>query len=224
MNRYDKLIKIILSGDPFAFARFNDGEMLAIDGLRTVVARGGQEVNPMLSSKLKEALEYCAEGYWKGVPCPTCYPEHSSRFFELVSRLDVDRLVYAVTLVNNGHWVKFMDDIKKIGDRPVRWVSGIDQRAEKTGLNIIDHVVVPMKNAFDAYFHVKDYYKEVNPGDLVILSCGPMSRVLCKEWYYMNPDGSYLDAGSAFDPITRNVWLNCHKETVHYCKDCNYET
>lgn len=222
MKRYNELMKVILSGDPFAFARFNDGEMMGIAKVFSTVARGCQVVDPLLQKKLLEALHYEADNYWKGFPCPTCYNVHYNNFFWRTQ--NYKHLVYAVILVNNGHWKKFMEDIKKIGDRPVHWVSGVDQDAEKTGLNIISQVFVPIKNAFDAYFKVKDYYRKVKPGELVVLSCGPLSRVLAKEWYEQNPEGSYLDAGSAFDPITKNKWLNCHKNTGKYCKDCNYET
>ena len=41
---------------PFAFARFNDGEMMAVDNVGCTVARGDQVGNEPLSNALHEAL------------------------------------------------------------------------------------------------------------------------------------------------------------------------
>ena len=47
-NQYKFAIDNIANNIPFAFARFNDGEMMGIDNIGSVVARGDQIVNESL--------------------------------------------------------------------------------------------------------------------------------------------------------------------------------
>jgi hypothetical protein len=82
---------------------------------------------------------------------------------------------------------------------------------------------LPKKNAWDVYDSIKKADTEFQKDDIIILSCGPMGRVLACEWFSQNSNCTYLDLGSTFDPYTRNVWHNCHKGKLKFCKECNNE-
>jgi len=55
----------------------------------------------------------------------------------------------------------------------------------------------------------------------VILSLGPLERILAKEWFELKDDVTYLGLGSMFDPWTRGVSHSYHKGTLKTCKICN---
>ena len=79
------------------------------------------------------------------------------------------------------------------------------------GLNIKDRFDVPQINAWELYDKIKDGYSQFDEGDVVAFSCGPLSRILIKEWFEKRPDVTFVGVGSVFDPFTRNVWHACHR-------------
>lgn len=226
MNKIKEIIDNIKNGVPQALARFNDGEMTGIIKVGSVVARGDQKVNKDLSNKLKEALSHEQERYWIGIPCEYCFPKLYKKSLEYINK-DYKYLTKAV-VTTNRNWKYFIENFKEAmdgnGSRLI-WVSGRDQDLnglrKKTGISIYSNVELPVKNAWKEYKYIKDIYKDFKKGDTVILSCGPMSRVLAKEWFEKRPDCTFLDVGSAFDPFTRNVWHRCHKGNLPKCKGCN---
>jgi hypothetical protein len=224
MKEYDKLITLFKEKTPFSFARFNDGEMMGIEKVGAVVARSDQVVNESLHEKLIEAIKHRQENYWIGKPCGTCFPKHKKTYLDLVEE-DYEYQTHAVVFINNGHWFKFMSDFTEgIGSRGVVWVSGEDQKVENVkGINIRTHIKFPRRNSWDFYDKIKPVVKDFKKDDVVIMSCGPLSRVLAYEWFKERKDCTFLDAGSIFDPYTRNVWHRCHTRTLPPCKECNYD-
>jgi hypothetical protein len=190
----------MLHSEPFAFARFNDGEMGAITGRMKIVSRGTQDVTPKLRDKLYDAISYEADDYIKGHPCPECYHQHYNSFFEMSWNQNSP---LAVCLVNNGHWKKFADLLPKFGECvKLKYYTG--------------------KNAFDQYDDVKDDYKEFEAGDIVLISGGPMSRILVCEWWQKRQDCTFIDIGSTIDPIVNGNHYRAHSGTLPHCSVCNY--
>ena len=68
----DWFLENIRTKTPFGYARFNDGEMMAIDQIGSVVARGDQIVDESLHNALNEAITYKQERYYIGIPCSLC--------------------------------------------------------------------------------------------------------------------------------------------------------
>jgi lysophospholipid acyltransferase (LPLAT)-like uncharacterized protein len=66
IDNMEWLLNNLENNIPFAFSRFNDGEMMAIDQVGCVVARGDQYVDQGLSLVLREALEHKQENYYIG--------------------------------------------------------------------------------------------------------------------------------------------------------------
>ena len=71
------------------------------------------------------------------------------------------------------------------------------------------------------------YEEKIESGAVVFISCGPLARVLVKEWFQKRPDVTFIDIGSTFDPFTRNVRHRCHTgwengfNDVPRCVQCN---
>jgi len=215
---------------PFAFARFNDGEMMGIANVGSIVARGDQYVDTSLSEALKDAIQHRQENYYVGIPCSQCYPQYNKLAKELVG--DYEHVTSAV-VTTNRNWKKFIDVFPKlVAGKRVLWISGNDQDTDKLkeiGIEVAKKGHLPGKNSWRFYDHVlKTFPATFQPGDVVCISLGPTARVLVKEWYKQMPDITFIDVGSNFDPFTRGVYHNCHKgwkETGFNigkkCQECN---
>lgn len=218
------------SQTPFAYARFNDGEMMGIDQVHSIVARGDQVVDKSLSDALREALSYKQKNYYVGVPCSLCYPHYAKLALEIVG--DYEFVTSAVDTTNRN-WKKFMDTFPTLmKDRRLIWVGGADQKVDplkNMGLNVANQVRVPHKNSWKFYEpisrEVPSLFKE---GDVVGISLGPTARVLVRKWFEAYPDVTFIDLGSNLDPYTRGVKHNCHlgwEETgfnlTTRCAECN---
>ena len=227
MQKYNTLIEKLETKTPFALGRFNDGEMLGIWQAGQVVARGDQMVSMELRDKLTDALKHNQNDYWVGLPCSKCFPQHSN----LAKTLVDPRYPFQTHAVvfTNRHWKNFIEVFPTlINDRKVYWVGGEDQTMEWLPFDVTTQYLVPKQDAWSSYSEAKEFIKDFDEGSIVLITCGPMSRVLTKEWYEKRPDLTIIDIGSTFDPFTRNVWHNCHKgwEETGFnltapCEECN---
>jgi len=221
----DKLV----NGENFALARFNDGEMAGVKGAGCVVARGDQHVNLALSQKLREALVYQDDDYWVGVPCGVCWPLHRALADSLVPNSYKHKTLAVVT--TNRNWQYFVSEFNDVArTRPIVWVSGNDQVIENLAFydNVEMSFKLPTQDSFAEYQSViEQKWVDTFPSNsIVVLSCGPLSRILVYEWWKKRKDCTFLDVGSAFDPFTRGVRHKCHiwkngKNQVRPCRECN---
>lgn len=228
MNHYEDIMNLFANNVQFAFNRFNDGEMMGICKIGSIIARGDQIVNQSLHDKLIEAIQHQQENYWIGKPCGKCFPGLRQKYDELVS-VNYPYQTHAVQFCNNGYWNRFIEDFPKYSqNRKILWISGDDVKAPlningKRIANVINQTPVNSHNSWGDYERIKDKVNYIETNSIVILTCGPLSRVLTYEWFRLRPDCTFFDAGSLFDPFTRNVWHRCHKGTLNYCEECNFE-
>lgn len=214
---------------PFAYARFNDGEMMGIIQQGSVVARGDQIINQTLHLALRDAITHKQKNYYIGIPCKTCYPQYNHVANHIIG--DYEFKVSAVALTNRN-WARFISEVSEVMvGKNVRFISGRDQdltfMKEHLNFNIIDHITLNAKNSWASVDEILDYSYKIKDGDIVFISLGPTARVLVKEWFKAKPKVTFIDIGSVFDPFTRNVWHNCHKgwgngfNLTNKCETCN---
>ena len=225
-----KFLNFLKEGTPFAFARFNDGEMGGIEKVGTAIARHDQIVNKELQDKLIEALQHQQENYWVGIVCSECYPH----FKELSDKYTDDTYEYftQACVLTNRNWLKFIQEFPKvIPDNKLIWYGGNNQDVQKLNdIGIFPKLIIHTKtqDSWSEYEKIKETSKEFADGDVVCMSIGPLSRVLAAEWFNEYTNVTFIDIGSTFDPFTRDVKHNCHKgwmETgtnlCRKCKECN---
>lgn len=228
-NQYQFVIDNLKNDKPFCYVRFNDGEMMGIDRIGSVVARGDQVVDENLHNKLIEAISYKSDNYYIGIPCQKCYPNYYNLAKNIIG--DYDKIVSAVALTNRN-WLKFIQEIVGLlENKNVHYISGFDQNLETLinvfKFNIINHVKVDNKNSWSHYEILKSYTNNIKDGDIVLISLGPTARVLCYDFFKNNNKSTYIDVGSIFDPFTRGVNHNCHKgwengfNITKRCENCN---
>jgi hypothetical protein len=228
-NQYKFVIDNLKNNTPFAYVRFNDGEMMGIDKIGSIVARGDQYIDETLHDKLKESISYKADNYFIGIPCSKCYPYYHNLAKNIIG--DYDNIVSAVALTNRN-WLKFIQEsVGILSNRDVHYISGDDQTIDilinMFKFNIVNHIKVNNKNSWTDYDELKKHIVNINDGDVVLISLGPTARILCYDFFKQNNKATFIDIGSIFDPFTRNVNHNCHKgwengfNITKKCEICN---
>ena len=217
MNSVHSMTDLTRRGKPWALARFNDGEMMAIQRSAKTVARGDQPCTDALAADLRWCLQQQACSLFMGLPCGTCWPKH---------RADADELVVspyktlAVVQTNRN-----LDQFKRemplaLAGRVVHWISGEDQVTDNLPFTVHYSLRLPLR---DAYTSCRDeiMVSPFGPGDVVFLSCGPLATVMAVRLFLRSPDTTFIDIGSTWDPETRGVSHSCHNGTLKPCKECN---
>jgi len=229
-----RFLNMISDGVPFAFSRFNDGEMSAFkkgDGQR-IGRTAHTNIDENLRQKLRDAMSHQQKNYWVGMPCSTCFPDLYKIAREYVKE-DYEYQTRAVALTNRN-WAKFVlnfpESVKK---KDLHWICSSDQNTQMLtdvfGMEFKQRIDLPNIDAWKHYDEIKDRYEEFEPGSVVGFSCGPMSRILAPEWFSKRPDVTFIDIGSVYDPFTRNVWHACHRgwtspqmfNETKRCMECN---
>ena len=214
----------------FCYVRYNDGEMMGIDRVGAIAARGDQYVDQSLHDKLIEGINHRQENYYIGVPCSTCFNHYSKLAKQMTKDYD---LVTSAVLFTNKNWKTFYDSFPAACDkRPVIWIGGKSQSKQNLldyGLEIKNCVLVPEHNSWRFYEKLKEMMSQfIAPDDIIAISLGPTARVLCKEFFEEYPDNTFIDIGSVLDPVTKGVYFDAHKgweETgfnlQRRCPECN---
>ncbi|MCB2170952.1 MAG: hypothetical protein KQI78_25110 [Deltaproteobacteria bacterium] len=223
------ILHLLRKKTPFAYARFNDGEMIAIVNRRGIIARGDQVITPQLADGLTLSLLHEQENYWKGLICGSCFPDLHPMALKLVGNYPY--LLSAVALVNRNWRTFILECPKYLQDRNIVWIGGEDQNTDNLsacpGIKIQKAFRFKNKNTWDCYGDLKDLASEFHEGDLVFISLGPVSRILAQQWFSLLPRTTFIDIGSVFDPFTRDVWHPYHRgwhtgfNAERRCPSCN---
>ncbi|MAG28210.1 hypothetical protein CMI47_22020 [Candidatus Pacearchaeota archaeon] len=226
-------INLLKDKIPFAITRVNDGEMSSF--VRSQGQRFGRTQHTIITQKLidnlTEVLSHRQHNYWTGIVCHECFPDLYRIAKDIVG--DYEHVTRAVVFTNRN-WAKFVSEFGNlVSDRNIKWIGSEDQNLSMLEkIYDIEKIQTPIKlpqiNAWELYDKLKDKVDMFDEGDLVCLSCGPVSRVLIKDWFKQRPDITFMGVGSTFDPMTRNVWHACHRgwlrtgfNETKKCSGCN---
>lgn len=227
MQCVGRLLEMTRDGEPWALARFNDGEMSAIVKREGSISRGAQVVTPELAGALEEALKYRRHNYWIGLPCGTCWKSHRKEAVKRCNPKYYPHTTLAVVLTNRNHklWQEEFPDAVK--DRQILWVGPHEQNTMALPFadRIYERVIVPEKNAWEAWQELDDGWNTGLPypsGTVAMTSCGPLGRVIAHRWFSTNPEITVIDVGSIYDPIlTGRKTARIHKGTLPRCRECH---
>lgn len=222
MWKINEIIEHLKNHTPIAVNRFNDGEMHLILKTGITVSRGTYPFNEELSDKLKDALCHEQEYYYKGIPCEECFPSFHREAVKLINP-DYAYTTHAVIMINRNYQMFRNFLIHHLRTRNFHYVHGSSQNVE----NLIHHLQINQitchrtldENAWQDYDNLRNLSFE--KGSVVGVSCGAAGRVLVHEWFKKSPDSTFLELGSFFDPITRNLYYKYHMGTLKPCSVCN---
>lgn len=218
----NKICNLLRDNIPFGFARFNDGEIKGIKENNFTASRGAQVINGKLKNQLLNALKYKSKNYWVGIPCPNCYPELFSYANNIVGEYEYK--TSAVELINKNFNTFITKVVPILGSKNLHWVGGEDQNPSnlaQLNLRFSSITKVPSREAFSSYEQVLTLYTSFSSKDIVLLSAGPLERVLVYQWFKARPDVTFLGLGSTFDPWSRGIQYGYHTGNLKKCNICN---
>jgi mannosyltransferase OCH1-like enzyme len=229
MEKAELLYTRLKENIPFAFLKLNDGEIKGLKHDATGISRGAERSSARMAQKLLEALNFRKDNYYIGLPCSRC---HSSLYTEAVNHISpqddlaMSNVLSANTLINSN-LEKTIEVLKEcMGEKRIVIVTNSKNMAniaQLEQLNIKPYRVIEVaeKYAFETdYERIKDEWKTLQNGDIVICLCGPLGRVLCYEWFNANPTLTCLELGSMFDPLLQSRSYIYHTGNHHYCEEC----
>ncbi len=223
MDKVNKILENAKNGIPQALSRYNDGEVGIMFNKHFMAARGHQRGSIGLQTALLDAIKYEQENYWKGLPCPVCMRKQRG-LLELQDMINYEYPYNTCAVVNtNRNLEKFSFGLQEaLKHKQVVWVSGDDQDLSPLNFNVVEHIKFCRRNSWELYENIKGRcLSAARPHRVFLLSCGPTARVLARTLFQLRPDCSFLDIGSTYDNLTRDVWHKCHKGTLKKCEGCN---
>lgn len=224
-NDSEIIYKKIINNESFCFIRLNDGECGAIKNYNYVLARGLESSDINMSNKLKECLTFEKENYFIGLPCKLCYP-HLDNFIKNIIDKNKKHFINANCLINSNYDKTFEVLTENLKNRNIVIITNEEMAKNINKLNNINIFVnkvitVSSKNAFcNSYEKIKNCWKEIDNYSVVISLCGPLGRIISKEFFEKNDTLTCLELGSFFDPILNNKSYLYHTKTLKYCKEC----
>jgi hypothetical protein len=222
MHDFNVLLKFMEDHTPFAFTRFNDGEAAAIFGQNGIpISRGKEIVTQSMKEALTDALHCQLPNYWKGVPCPECFPVWNDAVNRIVRKHDH---ITDATLFVNRNIERSISEIPGYLSYSIV-VSGCNQNWDNLSLYFpaivggsIYSIGTPESGAFkmlDSLFEeIESAIKQQSTSPRVFFSCGPASRILIPALYERYKNMQFIDVGSLFDPWTKGTVLRCHHGLV----------
>ena len=220
MRRLDDMLERTRSRTPWALARFNDGEMRAMQKPTGAVARGDQPCSYDLMSSLEWAIAQRCENLFLGLPCSKCYPKLRTASLTRTISL-APHLKTAATVQTNRNLKKFKEEMPRaMRSQRIWWVAGSDQKTGDLPFKVNVRIDVSPE---DAYTKNRDglWSVDFEPNSIVFLSCGPLATVAAVHLFVVHPKTTFIDVGSVWDPETRGVSHKCHEGTLKPCRECN---
>lgn len=200
---------------PWAFARFNDGEMKLIINCAPNASRGHQQAAPSLRRALLSAMRHQQDRYYVGLPT-TRY-----RFVRRKARAIVDRSYPYVcgSEAITHHWRDWISRFPAaIHTRPVIWIvgetagKGLAKAAGRPPVPAADDIItVPDNDAWQYWVKLGCGAKTFPEDGIVLFSCGPLARVLVQHFFAERPDLTCIDIGTVYEPWTRNRRYKYHR-------------
>lgn len=228
MDKVTILINHLKQKTPFCFIKMNDGEMNALINPNAGLSRGLDKSSELMSQKLKEALTYEQENYYVGIPCEKCYKNLNNETNKYIEKKNKDYILYANIFINSNMNIStkclqtcFQDERKKIIVCNEKMASNIDN-LRKFGIPIDEIYIVSDKFAFqNDYASIVRKINDIPENSVILTCCGPLGRILCKEWFEKNKSLTCLELGSYFDPLLNNRSYMYHTGNLLYCDICN---
>jgi len=200
------LFRRLVAREPFSYAHFNDGEILAMMRTDGTTGRGLQKLSSELQGAMSDAFHAEKPGLVFGLPDAREWKDASQYANEQLGNSIVERTLATVFINQNYQDSRFilLEYIKRNPDRKVHMV--VSEKADmklfesKTGIHPSTVLKVPANDGFPT-----GYYDNINststhePGDLVILCAGSLGRMLAVQWFLQRPQTTYLELGSFFD-------------------------
>jgi len=200
--------------EPFALARFGDGEMVILMGDHPNRARrvAGIEyqydpADPSYGTPrqaMLDAFRHRADGYYVGISCPHCIGDDDFCWMRASSGQDDEHLTYA-TLWFYDNYAQYVREVVPLyGEYDVVLIGNREADIARLPFAVTQHIGIG-RNAWrdDAALATEltaEIVRKRTRGALFLICAGPFGGVLAQQLHRASPENTYLDAGSSLDP------------------------
>ena len=196
----------IKSGEPFAYARYADGEVALMKGVSVGVQSQAFQVDRWLApdqltkvgSGLLESITHTEDNYYYAI---SAHSDNIGDYEFLKSHLKTDKLTFANLWINANY--QKMKEFYSTLDKSVYLICNHEARAERFPFKVNE--IFPFPDNCILYWeeHGEDYitqlldYTSQLSGETIFVSAGPVSEILIDKMYKANPNNQYIDVGSS---------------------------
>lgn len=237
---FDKIIKMLVNNENFAFSRFSDGELFMIKDVPILIKEnetylGGKlfgianytkeeikEYDPKLHQKYRKLLITCLKhsqkNYFKGISCSCC---NGKEHVDFMKRFSDDNFTTFSNLLFNRNYEAFLDNVKFIFPKK-KIILVINKFAKTSNLpfNCIKIFKVGencMVNDFSLIRKMQNFIEsEKIKNHIFLFSAGSLSNFLIYKLFKKYKFNTYIDIGSALNPYCE---LKGWRETRGYLQE-----
>ena len=222
MDDVSILLSRLALGLPFAYVHFSDGEVTASNWTACIpttpglckwhfkgTPNGNQRYSDKLTIAVRSSMATSHPRLYAGIPCPAVHPALAHAARHLVPNRFGHRT--SSVLFHDGNYAAMCHLLPELLRRAQTFGKGIhlvvNHGAESTRfisalrLSPLRSVVgVSSTHSFSAYGRLWNATKDYVAGDIVILCCGMLGRLLATAWIQQRPDTTFMELGSHFNP------------------------
>ncbi len=200
----EALIAKVERREPFAFARYADGEYAVLKG-QPIKGMDGWEMKPEyenLRAHIWKSLDHIEDNYFYGISCPCCDSPKHDWFKQHMYDKHSDNLTYSNLFVN-GNYKRFKEWIPTLNVEDVKVVSCEMPKGCEWGWHPIEPTALALYNYDIEYYKEQWKYFASGSSRIYLISAGPLSEIIIHWMYEANPTNTYIDVGSAIDEFTK---------------------
>jgi len=188
----------IVNKEPFAFARYADGELAVIENRRITGCDGWTitDKDTQFGEELLASLTHTESNYFYGISCPCCdLPTYEH--YKNLTKNHWDRVTFSNLFVNSN-W-------KSAYNFFINYPNKIFICNETAQLNVPFYkvpsdVLTAYRNNREELKKTYESIAEKYQSTLFCISAGPLAELIIHWMYLKNPNNQYVDTGSSLDP------------------------
>jgi hypothetical protein len=215
----------LINREPFAFARYSDGELFILQNKKLKLDNGliqvGNNVTPGFykaqdfkhfdpiehkdfRNKLLEAFTHRQSNYYKGISCRCCVGDESFNEQINIHGGDNEFLTWANLFVNSNY-PTFIEEILPV----LQTYDTIMTCHHDANLDKLEFVIKDFRIGYNAMINdyskiqdIKNWIDQENiTGKLFLFSASTFSNLAIYELFKHNPTNTYLDIGTCLTPF-----------------------
>jgi hypothetical protein len=232
MIQLEELTRKIVAGDPFSFVKFGDAEWICMSGIwgqadASDCSKYLQSMDHLYGVELGQRLcdayrFFCrSERSLVGVTQRKNLPESAMHVYDELTKLgnqpniDVETLLPTMGVLASSEKSErlqaFYAAVRRSDRRKV--YIGPDRLHEAADVLRVEHVVIPLENAFNEYDWLREKVTGLDDGAILGISAGMPAKVLIHDATASARGVTCLDLGSAFDSLCGFHTRSCYPES-----------
>ena len=212
------ILEKIKNKEPFAFARYADGELAVIENRHITGCDGWTITNQdsQFGQELLDSLKHTESNYFYGISCPCCdFPTY--RHYKKSVESYWSRVTFSNLFVNSN-WKMAYDFFMNHSDKI--FICNENAKLDVPFYKVPADVLTAYRNDREGLKKQYESIAENHESTLFCISAGPLAELIIHWMYSKNPNNQYVDTGSTLDPyihkkITRSYQANFNTKDCH---------